>query len=397
MATVTIQKRTRNKGITYPVYYKDPLTGAKRYYKTFPRFREAQQAANDLRALLDAGKASEVKNAKRRISLVSFEEAGHSLRALWKGRADRLEMSNTTFRGYCDRLRLLERKFGKRLLCEISHDEILEYRNRVASETSNLTSNRSLFILKQVFKHAIDLNAIKGDPTSRIPDLSEKQHERNMFLLPPDLDRLIRACQETRSKYYLPAMIYLGAEHGASKQEVLDLKWSDVDFDFDGIGIIRFFRTKNSRERTEYLMPPTRQALLEWRQHQMWMRRKKGIVDKGAGYVFCRLDGTPLKGFSTSWRKVRRIAGFDKLHFHDLRHTFCSNLLLSGSDLKDVKEMIGHRDLKMTDRYSHLTSMRKLSRQVELARFYSNVRCPSGGHIGVTKGKNGDSEEKKAD
>ncbi|MFH0844353.1 MAG: tyrosine-type recombinase/integrase [Pseudomonadota bacterium] len=70
----------------------------------------------------------------------------------------------------------------------------------------------------------------------------------------------------------------------------------------------------------------------------------------------------------------------------DLRHTFCSNLLLSGSDLKDVKEMIGHRDLSMTDRYSHLTISRKLSRQEELARFYASINGilePTGEHRGV--------------
>jgi integrase len=214
------------------------------------------------------------------------------------------------------------------------------------------------------------------------------------------LDKLIEACQELRSKYYLPSVILLGAEHGASKQEVLDLLWPDIDFDFEGKGIVHFFRTKNSRERTEYLMPRTKQALLEWREHQRWMRQKKGIIDKGHGHVFCRLDGTPLKGFTTSWRRVRQIAGFDKLHFHDLRHTFRSNLLLSGSDLKDVKEMIGHKDLKMTDRYSHLTSMRKLSRQENLARFYSNgsgLKEWSGEHIGNTEGENGVFEKKRAD
>ena len=56
--------------------------------------------------------------------------------------------------------------------------------------------------------------------------------------------------------------------------------------------------------------------------------------------------------------------------YHDLRHTFCSNLLLAGSDLKDVKEMIGHSDLAMTDRYSHLTMDRKRSRQKKLAEHY---------------------------
>jgi site-specific recombinase XerD len=44
---------------------------------------------------------------------------------------------------------------------------------------------------------------------------------------------------------------------------------------------------------------------------------------------------------------------------------------LSGADLKDVKEMIGHADLSMTDRYTHLTNLRKLARQEDLARFYA--------------------------
>lgn len=121
-----------------------------------------------------------------------------------------------------------------------------------------------------------------------------------------------------------------------------------------------------------HLMPRTTQALFEWRKHQEWMRHRKGIKDKGPGFVFSRLDGRRVGCFNRSWRKVCEIAGFPDLHFHNLRHTFCSNLILSGSDLKDVKEMIGHRDLKMTDRYSHLTNMRKLARQEDLARFYAN-------------------------
>lgn len=49
-------------------------------------------------------------------------------------------------------------------------------------------------------------------------------------------------------------------------------------------------------------------------------------------------------------------------------------MILSGSDLKDVKEMIGHADLSMTDRYAHLTNMRKLARQEDLAKFYASSK-----------------------
>jgi site-specific recombinase XerD len=126
-----------------------------------------------------------------------------------------------------------------------------------------------------------------------------------------------------------------------------------------------------------------------WREHQKWMRHRKKIDNGRRDFVFCTLSGTPIKRFDTSWRAVCKVAGFENLHFHDLRHTFCSNLFLSGADLKDVKEMIGHKDLSMTDRYSHLTISHKLARQEELARFYSHKEADgksSGEHIGNTEG-----------
>jgi len=75
-------------------------------------------------------------------------------------------------------------------------------------------------------------------------------------------------------------------------------------------------------------------------------------------------------------------------------------LILSGSDLKDVKEMIGHRDLKMTDRYSHLTNMRKLARQEDLARFYANseeTKKSSKLYRSHTEVKKGSQNRKRAD
>jgi integrase len=377
MATVTIQKRKRKKGTTYPVFYKDPVTGKKRYYKTLQRLRDAQQVANDLRALLDSGKIAAVRKAKQRVNVLTFEDVSNSLRMEWESRCRLSELSEKTLQGYCYWLGVAGKEFGKRLLCEISGKEIANYRDALACNTSNVTSNRVLFIIKQVFVHGCGIDAVREDPSIKISYLSEKEHERNKFLLPDKLRKLIDASQQLKARFYLPTMICLGAEHGASKQEILDLKWSDIDFDFDGRGLIRFFRSKTKRERTEYLMPQTKQALLEWRAHQEWMRHRKRIVDNGPGLVFCRLDGRPIQRVDGAWREARRLAGLEGFHFHDLRHTFCSNLLLSGSDLKDVKEMIGHKDLSMTDRYAHLTPSHKLLRQEQLARFYSSTSSGS--------------------
>jgi len=92
--------------------------------------------------------------------------------------------------------------------------------------------------------------------------LSEKENERNKFILPPKIDILIVASQKTRAKFYMPSLIYLGAEHGSSRQESLSLQWDDIDFEYDEIGMIKLFRIKNKRKRLEYLMPRTKKALL---------------------------------------------------------------------------------------------------------------------------------------
>ncbi len=72
-----------------------------------------------------------------------------------------------------------------------------------------------------------------------------------------------------------------------------------------------------------------------------------------------------------AWRNVLKIASMDDFHYHDLRHTFCSNPNLSGSDLNAVKDMIGHKDLSTTDRYSHLTAVHKKQNQEKLAEHYA--------------------------
>ena len=371
MATVLIQRRKRKDHTSYLVTFKDPLTGRKKHYKTFSRYKDAQSAANDLRALIDSGKLGDIEKSKVKITLLSFAEVSASLEEEWAKRLSLGALQPKTVDGYLNRLQVLNRVFGPKMLCEITSEEIIDYRSNVLAESSAITANRNLFVIKQVFKHGQLLSAVFNNPVKEIAYVSEKDHERSRFLLPEDLTRLVEASRKTRAKFYLPALIYLGAEHGASRQECLSLKWSDIDFHYEGQGIIRLYRSKNKKQRTEYLMPRTREALCRWREHLEWMRKRRQVESNGADHVFCRLDGRPIQRFDTAWREALRIAGLEDFHFHDLRHTFCSNLLLSGSDLKDVKEMIGHSDLAMTDRYSHLTAIHKRSQQVKLAEHYA--------------------------
>ncbi|MDI6642183.1 MAG: site-specific integrase [Elusimicrobiota bacterium] len=61
------------------------------------------------------------------------------------------------------------------------------------------------------------------------------------------------------------------------------------------------------------------------------------------------------RAFMTALRK----AGISNFRFHDLRHTFCSHLVMAGVDIYTVKELAGHRSVEMTIRYSHLAPNQK--------------------------------------
>jgi integrase len=367
MATVNIVKCIREKGIRYQVYYKDPYSGRKKYYKTFTKQREAQQASNDLRALLDTGK---LPNQKLRIRMMTFSEVADELVTDWNLKRQTGELRPKVVDDYVYTLNVVKKDFGHMLLGEISEDQIKSYRAKVAYELSNVSSNKRLAVIKKVCAMGVALNAVFDNPAKGIKILSEKDHERNRYLLPNEIFTLVEGSKSTKAKHYLPVLIYLGCEHGASKQEALSLKWSDINFDFENSGMIRFYRTKTGHERTEYLMPHTKIALLHWKKHQELMRKRRGVDGGDSDLVFSHFDGSPIKCFNRAWWAALEVAGIKDFHFHDLRHCFCSNLLLSGGSLKDAKEMIGHKDISMTDRYSHLTLEHKRLKQQQLSEYY---------------------------
>jgi len=65
----------------------------------------------------------------------------------------------------------------------------------------------------------------------------------------------------------------------------------------------------------------------------------------------------PKKWFETALR----LAGIENVTWHTLRHTFASRLVMAGVDLKTVQELMGHKSIAMTARYSHLAPSHKLA------------------------------------
>ena len=131
---------------------------------------------------------------------------------------------------------------------------------------------------------------------------------------------------------------------GMRKGEILNLRWDQVDFEK---GIITLTDTKNDQRRYVPMDEMVKSTLRE-------MERKND-------YIFCGLcPGRPLVWIELSFRKVLEKSGIEDFKIHDLRHTFASNLVMSGVDLVTVKELLGHKTIEMTLRYSHLAPDHKM-------------------------------------
>jgi site-specific recombinase XerD len=89
--------------------------------------------------------------------------------------------------------------------------------------------------------------------------------------------------------------------------------------------------------------------------------------------VFLSQKGQPWgsRNFSHAFQKACIEAGLKDCSPHTLRHTFASRLVMAGVDLRTVQELLGHKDIKMTLRYAHLSPSHKRQAMVALERQFS--------------------------
>jgi integrase len=83
------------------------------------------------------------------------------------------------------------------------------------------------------------------------------------------------------------------------------------------------------------------------------------VSTSGSEHVFISIHGKPLLSVKALFKTALRKAGITDFRLHDLRHTFASHYVMNGGDLLSLKKVLGHQDLKMVQRYSHLASAYK--------------------------------------
>lgn len=136
---------------------------------------------------------------------------------------------------------------------------------------------------------------------------------------------------------------------GVRVSELVTIKIGDIDFE---LGYIRVFG-KGSKER----VVPIGSFALEAVQNYMNNGRGKLVKGERGGFLFLNIRGKPLTR-QGCWKLLKAYSkgvGIKEISPHALRHSFATNLLSAGADLRSVQEMLGHADISTTQIYTHVS------------------------------------------
>lgn len=242
-------------------------------------------------------------------------------------------------------LNVLPEWFKELKLKQIGLKEVEYLQNSfIEKNYSTATCNRYISILKASFSKAYDWKFITEERLKDIRKVKPLQGEtkRLRYLAKEEFDKLLSHCD-----CHLYPIVFTAIYTGMRKGEILNLKWSQIDLKN---GIILLDKTKNY-ERREIPISDSLKALFKQLHSQRRLNTEYVFVNPDTGKRYTEIK----KSFNTACKK----AGIQDFHFHDLRHTFASHLVMSGADLKTVQELLGHKSLTMTLRYSHLSQAHK--------------------------------------
>lgn len=207
--------------------------------------------------------------------------------------------------------------------------------------------NRYRNSLSHVYRLAMQNGKVNENPARAIK-LKDENNTRVRFLEPEEemaLHEAIRKLHPTRE-----AEVDLALYTGMRWSEQYNLTWAQVDCKRNEITLLH---TKSGRKQYVRINKAARAALEKLRAGT----RNSEFVCPDRGYNF----------HQTWWDEVITAAKIKNFHWHDLRHTFASRLVMAGTDIYTVSKLLRHGNVATTQRYAHLTDTH-LQQAVELLK-----------------------------
>jgi site-specific recombinase XerD len=267
-----------------------------------------------------------------------------------------LAYSKAHKRSYGDdviRMEKLLNRFRHRRADSITPQELEQHFAQTAEDCNwaPATVNRYRALVSLVFRLGIESGKVKENP-ARLVKHRQENNARVRWLSGEEEVRL-RAAVSAEYPEHMPELD-LALNTGMRLGELYGLYWENVNLPRR---VLTIPRAKNGEMRHVPLNGPALAALSEL------MKRSEA----GIGPVIRNAEGGALVGPRYWFEPAVRAAKIRSFSWHCLRHTFASRLVMAGVDLRTVQELMGHKSIQMTVRYSHLTPKHTLAAVERLA------------------------------
>ncbi|MBI3619054.1 tyrosine-type recombinase/integrase [Candidatus Peregrinibacteria bacterium] len=234
-------------------------------------------------------------------------------------------------------------------------EKLHEFRTRQGKELSIRTKNHHLTVLRAFLRYLIQEEELDTYPPDRVKRFKEEQRKVKVLYI-DDLKRLLEAPDhESKDGKRDRAILQLFFSTGLRLAELRSLNRKDLNFQTREISV----RGKRNKLRVVFLSDAAVDALQTYLNvrldhlHPLFIHyNDKAAQEMPPGENF-RLTSNAIYRIV---KKYARMAGIvSDPSPHTLRHSFATNLLQNGADLRSVQEMLGHKDLSTTQIYTHVT------------------------------------------
>lgn len=254
-------------------------------------------------------------------------------------------VSVNTVDSYGENLLLLKNYTNKDLI-SLKKEDIKDFLDNV--EATARTKAHYLTVFNSFYKYLVFMDKIKSNPCDGIkaPKLEKKLPT---YLTNEEIAKLFNIRLTKPVDYRNKAILEVMYATGARISEVINLELNQIDFEECIIRVVG----KGKKER----IIPLDDVAIEALDNFINNYRPFLIKNETCNYVFLNKNGEKISRqmIFKILKNLANKAGITKeISPHTLRHSFASNLLNNGADLRVIQELLGHENLETTEIYSHL-------------------------------------------
>lgn len=254
-------------------------------------------------------------------------------------------VSVNTVDSYGENLLLLKNYINKDLI-SLKKEDIKDFLDNV--EATARTKAHYLTVFNSFYKYLVFMDKIKSNPCDGIkaPKLEKKLPT---YLTNEEIAKLFNIRLTKPVDYRNKAILEVMYATGARISEVINLELNQIDFEECIIRVVG----KGKKER----IIPLDDVAIEALDNYINNYRPFLIKNETCNYVFLNKNGEKISRqmIFKMLKNLANKAGITKeISPHTLRHSFASNLLNNGADLRVIQELLGHENLETTEIYSHL-------------------------------------------